>query len=108
MQHATPTALYGTKVTFGYRKPVSYPDFSIEYLGTSSPHDPTGRIEVPHMKVRDFRVTHGDTSTLMFYLGWPLVFSVRGKTFTIEADTSEEFGALEDTEFVVWEGEKEV
>lgn len=94
---------YGAKVTFAKRRPLSFPDFKLEYLGSrrvQPPQYPRGWV------VHDFVAS---TATEKVPVSWsagtgdigPRQFAIAGKEFWLELVHSDKLGRLKDDQLVV-------
>ena len=104
--HAEQNASYGTRVKYGARQKIEFPDLTVEYLGErgkSLPVYPRGFLYY------DFKISGGKAEKVVSWTTGtgiidPTDFEFDGKRYHLELRRSEKLGKLNDNELVIWQG----
>lgn len=96
---------YGQPVTFGEKRAIDFPDFTLTYLGERQVIS-----ENPPMifALHDFRAAQGTESVDVSWSSGtgdigPAFFTVGGVDYRLELAQSDELGRLDDNQLVVWQ-----
>jgi hypothetical protein len=95
-------AEYGTKVRFGKDRSVTFPHFTLTYVGDRRVKS---RVYPRGFLFHDFRVTNGGTQTISWSSGTgeiaPTEFKVGRRRFSLELSRSEKNGRPDPDELVI-------